>query len=157
MPKVQTVDHQPEGNLRSRRGRRVSTSLSEINVVPLVDVMLVLLIIFMVTAPMMQRGVDVNLPVSQRAQPISSERLFVSVPLSYRTDHQVLLGDERIRIDVLQERVRQALIARTDKEVFLRGDGALQLQELISVMDRLREGGVEKVGIVAAPDGAQSR
>jgi biopolymer transport protein TolR len=156
MPKVQTVDHQPGGNGGSRRGRRVGTSLSEINVVPLVDVMLVLLIIFMVTAPMMQRGVDVNLPVSRRAEPISSERLFVSVPLSYRTDHLVLLGDEPIRVDVLQERIRQALVTRADKEVFLRGDGALQVQELISVMDRLREGGVEKVGIVAAPQGAPS-
>jgi biopolymer transport protein ExbD len=154
MPKVQTYDHQADGNGRSRRGRRVSTSLSEINVVPLVDVMLVLLIIFMVTAPMMQRGVDVNLPVSARAQPISSERLFVSVPLSYQTDRVVLLGDERIRVDVLQERIRQALVTRADKEVFLRGDGALPLQDLISVMDRLREGGVEKVGIVAAPQGA---
>jgi len=156
MPKVQTVDHQAEGNGRSRRGRRVTTSLSEINVVPLVDVMLVLLIIFMVTAPMMQRGVDVNLPVSRRAQPISSERLFVSVPLGYRTDHLVQLGDERIRVEVLQERIRQALLTRADKEVFLRGDGALPLQDLISVMDRLREGGVEKVGIVAAPEGTQS-
>jgi biopolymer transport protein TolR len=156
MPKVQVVDHQAEGNGRGRRSRRVATSLSEINVVPLVDVMLVLLIIFMVTAPMMQRGVDVNLPVSRRAQPISGERLFVSVPLSFRADHVVLLGDERIRLEVLQERIRQALVARADKEVFLRGDGTLQVQDLISVMDQLREGGVEKVGIVAAPQGTNA-
>ena len=62
----------------------MSTALAEINVVPLVDVMLVLLIIFMVAAPMMQRGFDVNLPVARRAAPMASERLFVNVPLAYR-------------------------------------------------------------------------
>ena len=151
MPSVQPAQHSSDGQ---RRGRRVMTSLAEINVVPLVDVMLVLLIIFMVTAPLMQRGVDVNLPVSQRAAPISSDRVFVSVPLSYRKDHMVMLGEEPIRIEVLNERVRQALLMRSEKEVFLRGDGEIQLQELIGVMDRLKEGGVEKVGIVAAPPGA---
>ena len=148
MPKVQA---DAGGGGRSRRGHRVSTSLAEINVVPLVDVMLVLLIIFMITAPMMQRGVDVNLPVSRRAAPISSDRVFVSVPLSFRKDQRVLLGEESIRLEVLQERIRQAMISSPNKEVFLRGDGAIQLQELMAIMDRLKEGGVEKVGIVAAP------
>jgi biopolymer transport protein TolR len=147
MPKIQ-ADHEEIGTGRQRR-RRVSTSLSEINVVPLVDVMLVLLIIFMVTAPMMQRGIDVNLPVSRRAQPITDERLFVTVPLSFRKDQRVLLGDEAISVDVLHERVRQALLTRTDKDVFLRGDGAIQVQELVSVMDRLKDGGVEHVAIVS--------
>ena len=68
------------------RRPRVASTLNEINVVPLVDVMLVLLIIFMVTAPMMQRGLDVNLPQARRAQEINDQRLFVSVPLSYRKD-----------------------------------------------------------------------
>ena len=128
---------------------RVSSALSEINVVPLVDVMLVLLIIFMVTAPMMQRGLDVNLPVARRAQPISDERIFVSVPLSYRADRIVRLDEEPVRVDILQERVRQAMLNRTDKEVFLRGDGGILLQELMDVMDKLKEAGVEKVGIVS--------
>jgi biopolymer transport protein ExbD len=147
MPRIQ-ADHEETGNGRQRR-RRVSTSLSEINVVPLVDVMLVLLIIFMVTAPMMQRGIDVNLPVSRRAQPITDERLYVTVPLSFRKDQRVLLGDEAINVNVLHERIRQALLTRTDKDVFLRGDGAIQVQELVSVMDRLKDGGVEKVAIVS--------
>ncbi len=64
MPKVQSFDHEKGGH--SRRGRRTSTSLAEINVVPLVDVMLVLLIIFMVTAPMMQRGLEIQLPVATK-------------------------------------------------------------------------------------------
>ena len=78
MPKLQALE---SGNGHRRgRGRRVSTVLAEINVVPLVDVMLVLLIIFMVAAPMMQRGFDVNLPVARRAEPKEGERIFVSVP-----------------------------------------------------------------------------
>ena len=67
----------------------MSTSLSEINVVPLVDVILVMLIVFMVAAPMMQRGLDVNLPQARRAEAISAERLFVTVPLSFRTDGKI--------------------------------------------------------------------
>jgi biopolymer transport protein TolR len=138
----------PGGGRRGRR-RALASSLAEINVVPLVDVMLVLLIIFMVTAPMMQRGLDVNLPVSRRAPPISDERVFVTVPLSYRTDRRVRLDEDAVGIDVLHERVRQILMTRTEKEVFLRGDGGILLQELMDVMDRLKEGGVERVGIVS--------
>src|SRR5580693_7592614 len=104
MPKVQGQEG-PSGRLG--RGRRVTSTLAEINVVPLVDVMLVLLIIFMVTAPMIQRGVDVNIPVSRRSAPITGQRIFVSIPLAFRQDHVVFLNDERVNIDVLKERVRQ--------------------------------------------------
>jgi biopolymer transport protein ExbD len=147
MPKVQPVEAGGEG--RRGRGHRVVSTLAEINVVPLVDVMLVLLIIFMVTAPMLQRGVDVNLPVARRTQQISEERIFVTVPLSYRRDHIVRLGDEPIRINILNERIRQAMVNRTDKQVFLQSDGGLSVQDLLDVMDKLKEGGVEKVGIIA--------
>jgi len=147
MPKLQAeLEENTSG--RHRRGRRITTSLSEINVVPLIDVMLVLLIIFMVTAPMMQRGIDVNLPVSVRAQPISDERVFVTVPLSFRKDRRVILGDEAINVDVLAERVRQTMLNRANTEVFLRGDGAVLYQELVVVWDKLKEAGVDKVGMV---------
>ena len=149
MPKI-AAELQDTGAPRHRRGRRITSSLSEINVVPLVDVMLVLLIIFMVTAPMMQRGIDVRLPVARRAQAITDDRIFVTVPISYRTDHRVMLGDEAISVDVLDERVRQAMLARTDKDVFLRGDGGIQLQELVSIMDKLKDGGVQNVAVVSA-------
>jgi len=131
-----------------RRSRRRSV-MSEINVTPMVDVMLVLLIIFMVTAPMMQRGLDVNLPIAQRAQQITAERIFVNVPLAYRTTRVVYIGEEPVRVDILDERIRQSLLNKPDKEVFLRGDGGVQLQDLMDVMDKLKAGGVEKVGIVA--------
>ena len=149
MPKVQTA----ASSGRAGRGRRVSTTLAEINVVPLVDVMLVLLIIFMVTAPMIQRGVDVNLPVARRATQIEGERVFVTVPAGYRQSRMVYIGDEQIRVDVLQERIRQKMETLTDKQVYLRGDGAVQLQDLMTVFDRLTAAGVEKVGIVTKGPG----
>ena len=147
MPRIQSLEH--GGEPRRGRSRRVTSSLAEINVVPLVDVMLVLLIIFMVTAPMLQRGLDVNLPVARRAQQISEERIFINVPLAYRTTRVVYIGEEPVRVDILDERVRQALLTSTTKQVFLRGDGGVQLQDLMDVMDKLKAGGVERVGIVA--------
>jgi biopolymer transport protein ExbD len=146
MPKV--TPSSGSAPARGGRGRRVSTTLAEINVIPLVDVMLVLLIIFMVAAPMLQRGVEVNLPVASRSQEIASDRVFVSVPLSYRQDRRVFIGKEGVRVDVLTERMRQMMTTRTDKQVFLRGDGGIQLQDLLDVMDRLKAAGVDKVGII---------
>ena len=151
MPKVQPAAANGPGRLG--RSRRVATSLAEINVVPLVDVMLVLLIIFMVTAPMIQRGVDVNIPVSTRAGQITNERVFVSVPSSYHQDHVVYLGEERVRLEVLGERVRQKMEGRTDKEVYLKGDAGVVYQDLMDVFDRLKAAGVEKVGLVTKAPG----
>jgi biopolymer transport protein TolR len=150
MPKAQMGTG---GTPRGGRGRRVSSSLSEINVVPLVDVMLVLLIIFMVTAPMIQRGIDVNLPVARRSSPIVGERIEVTVPLAYRQNHIVYLGKEAIRADLLQERVRQKMEVVAQKDVYLRGDGAVQLQDLTEITDKLKDAGVEHVGIVTSAPG----
>jgi biopolymer transport protein TolR len=146
MPKVQPIETGGGGRARTRR---VSTSLSEINVVPLVDVMLVLLIIFMVTAPMMQRGIDVALPQARRAQEIDAQRLYVTVPLAFHRDRRVQVGTDSVPLAVVAERVRQALRWRSDKEVYLQSDAGLSVQDLMDVMDRLKEAGVEKVGIVA--------
>jgi len=147
MPKLQG-DLKDEHVGRHKRGRRVTSSLAEINVVPLVDVMLVMLIIFMVTAPMMQRGIDVSLPVSARSQPVADERVFVTLPLSYREDRQVMVGDDVVPLAVLHERIRQALLTHSDKEVFVRSDGGLEVQALVDVMDKLREGGVDTMTVV---------
>jgi len=151
MPKVLPAANGALGRLG--RGRRVASTLAEINVVPLVDVMLVLLIIFMITAPMIQRGIDVRLPVARRAAQITGERVFVSVPLAYRQSHIVYLGDEPIRVEILQERIRQKMENRSDKQVYLRGDGGVQLQELMDVFERLKGAGVENVGIVTKMPG----
>lgn len=149
MPKVMASS--PGSGGRSR-GRRVTTTLAEINVIPLVDVMLVLLIVFMVAAPMLQKGIEVNLPVAARATKLPEERLYVTVPASYRRDKRVQIGDDRagIPLTALRERMRQAMAGRDEKEVFLRGDATVQLQELTEVMDALKIGGVERVGILTA-------
>ena len=133
----------------------MSATLAEINVIPLVDVMLVLLIIFMVAAPMLQRNVEVNLPVASRSLEMASDRVFVNVPLSFREDRRVFIGLDPVRIDVLTERMRQMMVNRTDRQVFLRGDGGVELQELMDIMDRLKAAGVEKVGIVSKLPGEQ--
>ena len=151
MPKVQAAASASSG--RGSRGRRVATSLAEINVVPLVDVMLVLLIIFMVTAPMIQRGMDVKVPVARQASQITGERVFVTVPLAYRQSHIVYLGDEPIHAEILQERIRQKMENAKEKNVYLRGDGGVQLQELMEVFDSLRKAGVENVGMVTKMPG----
>ena len=148
MPKVLPI---PSGGGPRGRGRRVSTTLAEINVIPLVDVMLVLLIIFMVTAPMLQRGVDVSVPQSSRAQEISSERIFVDVPKSFREDEHVFIDKEPIRLAFLEERLKQLLLNRTDKDVFLRIEGELTVQDLMKVHDQLQGAGARNMGIVADP------
>ncbi|MFP6572200.1 MAG: biopolymer transporter ExbD [Vicinamibacterales bacterium] len=127
------------------------TSLSEINVVPLVDVMLVMLVIFMVTAPMMQRGLDVNLPEARRAEQLVEERLFITVPLAYRSDRVVQVGDDEISIELLSERLRLEMVERNEKTVFLRGDQEITYGELVTVMDLLKDGGVQEVGLVLDP------
>jgi biopolymer transport protein ExbD len=135
------------------RGRRVSTSLAEINVVPLVDVMLVLLIIFMVAAPMIQRGIDVNLPVASRSQPITGERVDVTIPITYRQNHVVFIGRDAVPVSVLQERVRQRVEHAPKKDVYLRGDRGVTLGEFMEVTDLLKAAGVDTVGLVTkAPE-----
>jgi biopolymer transport protein TolR len=150
VPKVHNGEDVSPG--RGRR-RRVASSLAEINVVPMVDVMLVLLIIFMVAAPMIQRGIDVNLPVATRAQSIAGERIEVTVPLSYRQNKTVYLGTEAVRAAVLQERLRQKMETAAKKDVYLRGDGALNLSEVMAITDLLKAAGVEHVGLeTRSPD-----
>ena len=147
MPKVVPGGGAPSG--RSGRGRRVASSLAEINVVPLVDVMLVLLIIFMVTAPLIQRGIDVKLPQARRATQVAGERVEVTIPGTYRESRMIFLGKEQVRAEVFQERLRQQLEGRSDKEVFLRGDSAVQYQDLMDVIDMLKAAGVQNIGMVA--------
>ncbi len=149
MPKVQAAT--AGGASRLGRGRRVSTTLSEINVVPLVDVMLVLLIIFMVTAPMIQQATDVRLPVSRRASPVEGDRVNVTVPIAFRQNHILFLEKEPLKADVFQERVRQKMEGRLRKEVLLRGDRGVQLQELMQVIDRLKAAGVTVMSLVSTP------
>jgi len=151
MPKVHAAMGQGSG--RAGRSRRVASTLAEINVVPLVDVMLVLLIIFMVTAPLLQRGIDVNLPTAVRANAIQGERLFINVPAAFRKDRMVFMGDEPIRLAILRERIRQKVENQADKQVYLRIDRGLQIQDLTDVTDQISAAGVDKIGFVTKMPG----
>jgi biopolymer transport protein TolR len=155
MPKVQQNGSSGLGRGRRGRGMRVSTSLAEINVVPLVDVMLVLLIIFMVAAPMMTQGMAVNLPEARRARPVDAQPIYVTVPASFAKDRIVQIDNDEIRVDILVERMRQMLLERTDKSLFVRGDGAVAYKDIVFVFDKLREAGVEKVGLITVPVGTR--
>ena len=153
MPKVVAPGGSGHGGAGRRRRPKVTTALSEINVVPLVDVMLVLLIIFMVAAPMMQQGLNVNLPQQRKApaMPPAADPIYVTVPATFGRNRLVQIGNESIRLEVLAERIRQRVQQREDKQVFLRSDGQVTMQHIMDVMDRLKDGGVEKVGLVSRP------
>lgn len=142
------------GGVRSRhrsRGGRVSTALAEINVVPMVDVMLVLLVIFMVTAPMMQQGFDVKLPGAKAAKPTTSEPVYVTVPLSFRSDRRVQVGDKFVALSDLPEQARQAVLTTSTKSLILRGDSGITLGELIKVWDALVQGGIQQISMATQP------
>jgi biopolymer transport protein ExbD len=151
MPKVQQHGSGGSGRARRGRGAHVATSLAEINVVPLVDVMLVLLIIFMVTAPMLQQGLEVNLPQARRAKPVNAQPVYVTVPADFSRTRVVQVDKKEVRIDIMHELVRQALLTRDDKSVYIRADGAASVQDLMTVTDKLREAGVDKVGLMSKP------
>jgi biopolymer transport protein TolR len=153
MPKVAAAGSSGHGGAGRRRRPRVTSALSEINVVPLVDVMLVLLIIFMVAAPMMQQGMAVNLPQQRRAPaiPQAKQPIYVTVPVAFARNQVVQLGEETIRLNVLSERIRQLVSNRDDKTVFLRSDGSVTMQQVMNVMDALKAGGIEKVAIISQP------
>ena len=151
MPKVQ--QHGGGGTGRGRRGRGAfaATSLAEINVVPLVDVMLVLLIIFMVTAPMMTQGLAVNLPQARRATPVTAQPIYITIPSTFARDRIVQIGHDEVRVEILQERMKQAMLEQPDKSVFVRSDAGVTMQDFMTVTDKLKEGGVEKVAISTRP------
>jgi len=129
--------------LRSRRG---STMLGEINVTPLVDVVLVLLLIFMVTAPMMSRGIDVSLPVANQPQIPQEDRVTVSV----RADGQVFVGSEVVNILLLEDRLRGLTSGRPDSVVYLRADEGLRYGDVIRVVDVIKRAGIDRIGFVYA-------
>ena len=147
MPKV--VASSPGASGRHQRGRRIGPTMSEINIIPLVDVMLVLLIIFMVAAPMLQQGVEVNLPVASKSENIPEQRMFLDVPLSFAKDSRVFIEKESISITNLPERLRQRFEGKEDQaQVFVRSDAQLRVQHLISVFDALKAANVNTAGVV---------
>jgi biopolymer transport protein ExbD len=157
MPKLEPIPNAP-GRASGRRARamRVSSSLAEINVVPLVDVMLVLLVIFMVAAPMMTQGLPVQLPESRRSQPLDTQPIEITIPAEFRKDQRVYVGKDLVQLNFLHERIRQALVGQLNPDVTLAVDGRITAQEFMNVIDRLKEGGVRNVGLKSQPPAARA-
>jgi biopolymer transport protein TolR len=131
--------------------RRIGTTLAEINIIPLVDVVLVLLLIFMLTAPMMYRGIDVNLPRAA-AKPTAVEERMV---LTITKDHGLYLNDRAVPSAALEGQLADAFRGRTDKTLYLKADAGLSYGAVIEAMDRVRRAGIERLGMVTEP--ARSR
>ena len=122
--------------------------MSDINVTPFVDVMLVLLIIFMVTAPMMVQGVDVALPeVSAKQMVTETENLTVTID----REGNIYINDFQVRMDFLKEKLEKILQGKTDREVFFRADKDVSYGVVVSVMAETKAAGVEKLGMVTDP------
>ena len=127
--------------------------VANINVTPLVDVMLVLLVIFMVTAPMLQQGVEVNLPKASTAPLKGSQE---QVVLSIDKNGQVFLGaGNQLPMDNLGKKVAAVLQARDeqDRKVYLKADTELEYGKIMDVMGKLHEAGITQIGLVSAPPG----
>jgi len=122
--------------------------LSEINVTPFVDVMLVLLIIFMVTAPMMVQGVNVSLPeASSGPLEVDDEKLVVSID----KENKIYINDLHVTADFLQEKLLKILENRKTREVFLRADKSIPYGVVMRVMSDVKGAGVEKLGMLTEP------
>lgn len=128
--------------------------LADINVTPLVDVMLVLLIIFMVAAPMLHQGIEVSLPRSEAQKlPFDTQDPIV---LSINRDGLVYIRDTPVHPSQLVERLLPLVEARSDEAIFLKGDREVSFGKVVEVLDLLRRGGIVNVGIVTQP-GDESR
>src|SRR6266508_3142548 len=125
--------------------RRAGTPMmGEINVTPLVDVVLVLLLVFMVTAPMMSRGIDVALPAANQPQIEPESRTEVTI----NGKEQVFVDSRPVNILLLEDQLRGMMEGRTSKVVYLRADEGLRYGKVIEVVDRIKKAGVEQIGFV---------
>ena len=127
--------------------RQTGTSLSEINIVPIVDVMLVLLIIFMITAPILQSGIEVNLPKTQTVKEISDERVVVTIDRG----QLIYLGNDAVNIHDLGSKVRAQMRNPQTDAVFLRCDETVPFGTFATVIDTLRTAGIDNVSVVTEP------
>jgi biopolymer transport protein TolR len=133
--------------LPGRGHGRYGPALSDINVTPLVDVILVLLIIFMVTAPMMSRGIDVRLPRTASGSDATEDRLIVTVD----RDGTVYVNDKPANIQLLTERLKAEMQRTGSDFVFLKADQEVPYGRVMTVMDQIKKAGADKVGMVTRP------
>ena len=126
---------------------RTQTSLSDINVTPFVDVLLVLLVIFMLTAPILQSGIELDVPKTRTVKEISQERLVVSIDRGER----LYLGSDPVNIHALGAQVKEKLGDKRSQSVFLRADARVPYGTVATVVDTLRLAGIEQISMVTEP------
>jgi len=129
-------------------GGNNNSFMSDINVTPFVDVMLVLLIIFMVTAPMMIEGVNVSLPeATSKPLPAKQDPLIITID----KNNQVYINDYQVTLDFLREKLIKILDGRVGQEVYLKADKNISYGIVVRVMSEIKGAGVEKLGMVTEP------
>jgi biopolymer transport protein TolR len=131
-----------------QKGDPGRTTMSEINVTPMVDVMLVLLIIFMVTAPLIQQGVKVNLPQAKAAPVEASDKKLV---LSVDARRRVFLGEAEVRLAEVEEKLKANAKAQADKEIYLHADRTLPYGVVVEVMAAVQRAGITNMGMITDP------
>jgi len=129
-------------------GNGNSPFMSDINVTPLVDVMLVLLIIFMVTAPMMMQGVNVSLPQTT-PKPLTAEKDHLTITVD--RSQQIYINDYKVALEALQEKMKKILEGRPDQKVYLRADKSVPYGVVVRVISEVKNAGVERLGMVTEP------
>jgi biopolymer transport protein TolR len=126
---------------------RTQTSLSEINVVPLVDVVLVLLIIFMLTAPIIQSGIEVNVPKTRTVQELTQERLVVTI----NREQRLFVDTTPVNINELEARLKARIKDPAQAMIYLRADEEVPFGSIAKVMDRAKQAGVININVVTQP------
>ena len=131
---------------------RTSSSLAEINVTPLVDVVLVLLIIFMITAPVLQSGIEVAVPKTRTVKEVTEQR----VVLTINKDQEIFIGDKQVNIHDLPERLHEQGTDPAHQIIYLRADEAVSFGVFAKLMDAVKQAGITNVSIVTQPLEASS-
>ena len=121
---------------------------SNINVTPMVDVMLVLLIIFMVITPMLQKGVSVDLAKVNNPEPMADADKEDALIVAVMRDGKVFFGNDQIAVDQLTQKVKDRLANRTDKRVYVRADARAKFGSVVGVVDNVRSAGVDDLGLL---------
>ena len=137
--------HKHFGAERVVRGETPHAS-ADMNVTPLIDVLLVLLIIFMAALPLTQKGLDINLPLETKAptSPADNQQIM----LEYTADRQIAINKQPVALSELENELRRVFETRKEKTMFIAGAGTLRYGEIIAVIDAAKGAGIEKVGIV---------
>ncbi|MBT8356779.1 MAG: protein TolR [Deltaproteobacteria bacterium] len=131
-----------------------SSLMSQINVTPFVDVMLVLLIIFMVTAPMMMEGINVSLPEASSKPLVLEKKPLV---ISINSDNKIFINDFNVTVEHLGEKLLKIIDGKTNREVFLKADKNISYGMVVRVMSEIKGAGIEKLGMVTLPINEKTR